>query len=337
MDVAALAGVSKSAVSKVFNNRDGISPATRERILNAAEKLGWSPSAHAMALRGERTRTVGLVIARGPDLLTADPFFAETVAGLEQELGPAGYGLRLHLIADDQTELAVYEQLVRERRVDAFLLTDHRVGDARHALLRRLGVPALLIGRPWRGEPTACVHALELEEAMGAAVTHLTELGHRRIAYVAGPEDRVHSRLRRLQIERTLADHDLRLRTVFDTELSGEGAARVTAELMADPERRPTAILFANDAMALTGIATAQRMGLRVPEDLSVVGHDDHPLGQWLHPRLTTVTQDARQVSRAAAVRLLRLLGEPVENEPEPPTARLVVRESTGPAPERPA
>ncbi|WP_062216086.1 LacI family DNA-binding transcriptional regulator [Streptomyces sp. NBRC 109706] len=336
MDVAALAGVSKSAVSKVFNNRDGISGPTRERILDAAEKLGWSPSAHAMALRGERTRTVGLVIARDPDLLTADPFFAETVAGLEEEFAPAGYGLRLHLVGAGQAESDCYEQLVRQRRVDAFLLTDHRIGDSRHELLRRLRVPGLLIGRPWQGEPAESVHALGLEEATAAAVDHLIDLRHRRIAYVAGPEDRVHGRLRRVHLEAELGARGLRLRTRLDTELTGEAASHATTALLADPDDRPTAILYPNDAMALTGIATAQRMGLRVPDDVSVIGHDDHPLGQWLHPRLTTITQDARQVSRAAARRLLSLLGEPADAAPEPPTARLVIRESTGPAPGRP-
>ncbi|NED82394.1 LacI family transcriptional regulator, partial [Streptomyces sp. SID11233] len=130
LDVAALAGVSKSAVSKVFNNRPGISEATRVRILDAAGKLGWSPSASATALRGERTRTIGLVLGRDADLLTADPYFAELIAGMEQELGPPGYGLQLHLVGDDFVrEEEVYERLARERRVDAFVLTESRIGD----------------------------------------------------------------------------------------------------------------------------------------------------------------------------------------------------------------
>ncbi|MDT0323073.1 LacI family DNA-binding transcriptional regulator [Streptomyces millisiae] len=335
-DVAALAGVSKSAVSRVFNGQGGISEPTRERIQEAARKLGWSPSASASALRGERTRTIGLVIVQDPDALAADQFFAETVVGLEHELGPREYGLRLHVIGPDpEQETALYERLARERRVDAFILTDSRVGDARPDLLRRLGIPGLLIGRPWREGAVECVHSTGLEQAMAAAADHLVELGHRDIAYLAGPADRVHIGLRRHRLERSLASHGLTLRALVDTELTNEATAEATRRLLDDPSDRPTAIIYANDTMALTGIATAQRMGLRVPEDLSVIGHDDLPLGRWFHPRLTTISQDARAISRTAARRLLTLLGEPVEPLPDPPPAELTIRESTAPAPQQ--
>ncbi|MEO3756181.1 LacI family DNA-binding transcriptional regulator [Streptomyces sp. B6B3] len=336
LDVAALAGVSKSAVSKVFNGHGGISGPTRDRILEAAGKLGWSPSASASALRGERTRTIGLVLAQDPDPLAADLFFAETVAGLEHELGPRDYGLRLHVIGSEpERETMLYERLVRERRVDAFLLTDSRVGDPRPDLLRRLGVPGLLIGRPWREGAVECVHSAGLEDAMSAAVDHLVELGHRDIAYLAGPGDRVYIRLRRRRLERSLARHGLTLRAMVDTEFTNEATAEATRQLMGESSSRPTAVFYANDTMALTGIATAQRMGLRVPEDLSVIGHDDLALGRWLHPRLTTISQNARLVSSAAALRLLELLGETVEESPDPPSAVFTIRESTGPV--RPA
>ncbi|MFR9727376.1 LacI family DNA-binding transcriptional regulator [Streptomyces sp. MS19] len=333
LDVAALAGVSKSAVSKVFNNRSGISEATRDRILDAAEKLGWSPSATAAALRGERSHAVGLIIPREVDLLSADPFFAEMVAGLEEELGPAGYALRLHLAGlDAAQEAGLYERLARERRVDAFLLTENRIGDQRPELLRRLRTPGLLLGRPTPGQRLESVHADGLDEAFSAALDHLLDLGHRRIAYVTGPENSAHARLRVQRLETHLAGNGLRPYAVIPTDLTAEAAADATARLLAADDGGPTAVVYMNDAMALTGIATAQRAGLAVPRDLSVIGHDDHPLGRWLHPRLTTVRQDARAVSRVAALRLLSLLGAHAEPVPEPPAACLVVRESTGPA-----
>lgn len=321
LDVAALAGVSKSAVSKVFNNRPGISEPTRERIVEAARKLGWSPSASATALRGERTRTVGLVISRAPDLLSTDPYFSELIAGMEQELGPLGYGLQLHIIGTDADhEQQLYERLARERRVDAFVLTESRIGDTRPGLLHRLHMPGLLVGRSWddRSTATGPVESLHVEgqmDAIAAAVEHLVALGHRSIASVAGPEDRVHNVLRRRALEEALARHGLRPHTVLAGEFGNAEAARATSDLFQGPQP-PTAVLYANDAMALTGISTLARLGLRVPEDVSVIGYDDLPISVWMHPRLTTISQDVQLIGRAAALRLLTMLGEQVT----PPT-----------------
>ncbi|MEU6441227.1 LacI family DNA-binding transcriptional regulator [Streptomyces sp. NPDC047046] len=340
LDVAALAGVSKSAVSKVFNNRPGISEATRLRILDAAGKLGWSPSASATALRGERTRTIGLVLGRDADLLTADPYFAELIAGMEQELGPPGYGLQLHLVGDDFVrEEEVYERLARERRVDAFVLTESRIGDSRPALLRRLHVPGLLVGRPWQREHAEGLHYLHADEDLHGiteAVEHLIGLGHRSLAYVAGPDNRVHTVLRRRAVEATLARHGLRPHSVIPCGFGNATAAAVTERLFAADAEPPTAVLYPNDTMALTAIATLTRLGLRVPEDVSVVGYDDLALGVWLHPRLTTVSQNVQDIGRVAALRLLAVLGEDVPDPGRPPAPHLVVRESTGPADEAP-
>ncbi|MFD7923036.1 LacI family DNA-binding transcriptional regulator [Streptomyces sp. NPDC059740] len=339
LDVAALAGVSKSAVSKVFNNRPGISEPTRERILDAARKLGWSPSASATALRGERTRTVGLVVSRAPDLLTTDPYFSELIAGMEQELGPLGYGLQLHLIgADTHHEQQLYERLARERRVDAFVLTESRIGDTRPGLLHRLHMPGLLVGRAWNDRSPAAgpVESLHVEgqmEAVTAAVEHLLGLGHRSIASVAGPEDRVHNVLRRRALEEALAGHGLRPHAVLAGEFGNAEAARATTRLF-EGTRRPTAVLYANDAMALTGMGTLARLGLRVPDDVSVIGYDDLPIGVWMHPRLTTISQDVQLIGRATALRLLTMLGERVAPSMDVPPPHLVVRESTGPAPD---
>lgn len=337
LDVAALAGVSKSAVSKVFNNRPGISEPTRKRIHDAARKLGWSPSASATALRGERTRTVGLVISRAPDLLTTDPYFTELIAGMEQELGPLGYGLQLHLIGTDADhEQRLYERLSRERRVDGFILTESRLGDARPGLLHRLHMPGLLVGRPWEERPTrGTVESLHVDgqmEAITAAVDHLVALGHRSIASVAGAEDRVHNVLRRRALEEALGRHGLTAHTILTGEFGNAAADRATSRLLQGSRPAPTAVLYANDAMALTGMGTLARRGLRVPEDVSVIGYDDLPIGVWTHPRLTTISQDVQLIGRAAALRLLTALGEKVAAPPEVPPPHLVVRESTGPA-----
>lgn len=164
------------------------------------------------------------------------------------------------------------------------------------------------------------------------AVAHLLELGHRRFAYVAGPAELVHTRLRRAAFEDALAVAGLSPVAVRHTDFTEQAAVAVTEELLALPGR-PTALVFPNDSMAVIGIGTAQRRGLRVPQDVSVVGYDNLPLGRWLHPRLTTVDQQVQRVGAAAARELLLRCGEDVPAPVLDGRPSLVVRESTGPSP----
>ncbi|NUT50246.1 MAG: LacI family DNA-binding transcriptional regulator [Saccharothrix sp.] len=332
-DVAALAGVSVAAVSKAVNGKGGISAPTRDRILTAASKLRWTPSAAAVALRGAKTRAIGMVAGRTPDLLSADPHFTLLITGIESELAPLGYGLLLHIVGEAPgAEEAAYRRLADERRVDGVVLTESRVGDTRFELLRDLGLDTVLIGTPWRDDPVPSVRSPGQAGGVHAAVEHLVALGHRRIAYVSGPEDRVHTRHRRRVAEEALAAHDLAPSHSLVSDFTAAGAADAVEALLAD-HRRPTAVLFANDSMAVAGMSAARRVGVDVPGGLSVIGHDDLPLGELVHPRLTTVRQDLVGLGRAAARVLLAALGEVDDATVDIRPPELVVRESTGPAP----
>ncbi len=342
-DVAALAGVSVSAVSKVVNGRGGISAPTRQRVLQAAEKLRWSPSATAVALRGARTRAIGMVAARSADVLATDPHFTVLISGIERELAPADYGLLLHIVGEAPgAEERAYRRLAEERRVDGVILTESRVGDPRFALLRELRLPAVLVGAPWRADPIVSVQAAGQDAGIRQAVDHLHALGHRHIAYVAGPEDRVHTVFRRRILESALDAHGLLPSHVLTTGFTPEDAVACVRRLLAEPapRPRPTAILFANDTMAVAGINAARRLGVEVPRDLSVIGYDDLPLGTMVYPQLTTIGQDLTQVGRAAAAAMFRLLDADAGNGtgadlamPEVQPPHLIPRESTGPAP----
>ncbi|MFD7921984.1 LacI family DNA-binding transcriptional regulator [Streptomyces sp. NPDC059740] len=330
--VAAAAGVSTSAVSQALNGTGRISAATRRRVVAAAGELGWSPSAAATALRSARTRTLALVVRRPTDVLGADPHFGELITGLESELSPRGYGLLLHLVADVAEESTLYERLVAEGRVDGAVLTDARVDDPRPPLLHSLGLPAVLLGGdPDEAGPVPRVGLGGQGAGVREAVAHLLSLGHRRIGYVAGPAELLHTRSRQAAFEAALGEAGLRPAAVVHTDFSEAAAVTATHETLAGADR-PTALVFANDSMAVCGVGAALRAGLRVPADLSVVGYDDLPLGRWLHPRLTTVDQQVREVGAAAARALLARLGE-AGVVPAPPTGRprLLVRDSTGP------
>ncbi len=330
-DVARAAGVSKGAVSFAFNNRPGIAPETRERILETARQLGWSPSSRARALSVSRAFAVGLVMARPPETLRADPFFPSFIAGLEAELSARGYALLLQVVPEHQTEHESYRRLAEGGRVDGVFVTDLYVDDPRPALLAELGLPAVIVG-PALGE--AFWPAVGVDDGPGvvAAVEHLLALGHTRIAHVAGPASMVHGQSRRQAWSETLRAAGLPEAPCVETDFSAEEGAAATRQLLdlADP---PTAIVYANDLMAIAGLAVAAARGVGVPTQLSVVGYEDTELGAHLQPPLTTVSTDVIGWGRAAAKRLLELVDQqpPTDSPLEPP--QLVVRGSTGPAP----
>src|SRR3954468_16709598 len=186
-DVARRAGVSAAAVSFAVNDRPGVSPETRERILAAARELGWRPSASARALTESRTRAIGLVLARDAAQLEVDAFFVRFLSGIERALSAADYALLLQLVPGGATAaLPAYQRLAAAGRVAGFLLTDVEVNDPRFDLLESAGVPVVLAGRPGAG---ACpVPWLETrhDEGMAAPVRHLVELGHHSIAFFGG-------------------------------------------------------------------------------------------------------------------------------------------------------
>ena len=330
-DVARAAGVSKSAVSFTLNNRPGIGPQTRDRILGAARELGWTPDSKARALSVSKALAVGLVIARTPETLRSDPFFPSFIAGVETVLSGQGYSLLLHLVTDAQREEDVYRRLGSEGRVDGVFVTDLRVEDPRPALLAELGLPTVIIG-PALSEPFWPAVGVDDAPGITLAVAHLTSLGHTRIAHVSGPLTVVHGRSRADAWAAALGDAGLPPGRCIEADFSAESGVRATRELL-ESDEPPTAIVYANDLMAMAGLSWAASRGIRVPEDLSITGFDDTEISAHLQPALTTVSMDVVAWGAAAATRLLQLVGGSPPGQLELPAARLVVRGSTGPAP----
>jgi len=342
-DVARHAGVSKGLVSFALNGRPGVAERTRERILASARELGWSPSLRGRALSTGRSFACGLVIGRSPDVIAADPFFHSFIAGIEDELAAARQVLVLAVATPGREEADTYRDLAADGRVDGVILTDLRSADPRIALVAGLGLSAVTLGVPDTASPFPSV---SVDDGVGVrrAVAHLAALGHRRIAHVAGPDGMLHAARRRDAFLAAAAAAGVAA-TVIATDFSAGDGARATAALlglgMGGPARAavavapdaPTAIVYANDHMAVAGIGAAQRLGLRVPEDLSVTGFDDTELGRHIHPALTTVSTDAREWGAVAARTLLASVdgADPVHVVLPEPT--LTVRGSTGPAP----
>jgi DNA-binding LacI/PurR family transcriptional regulator len=333
VDVAAKAGVSKMAVSLAVNGRPGLSDDTRRRVLEVAEELGWRPNPTARSLSGGAVGAVGLVLRRPADTLTSDTFYMQLFTGIETELSATGTSLVLHVPGDIDAERVIYRRLAAERRVDAVLLTDLEADDARPALARELGLPAVALGGPVAGVPY-----LHSDDAGSTdlVLDHLHELGHRTVARIGGPARWSYAAQRDTAF---LAGADRRgMRgIVAPGEPTPSTAAAATLRLI--DEDAPTAVVYDTDAAALAGIAAARSRGLRVPTDLSVVAWDGSVLGAFSDPPLTILKRDVVELGRGAARALLAaastdgLPAGPVVDGHDLSEPRLTVGGSTAEAP----
>jgi DNA-binding LacI/PurR family transcriptional regulator len=332
-DVARKAGVSKGLVSFALNDRPGVSAETRGRILAIARDLGWEPSLRARSLSTQRAYALGLVIARDPSIIAADPFFPSVIAGIEQTLAPAGQALVLCVVADEKAEVDSYRRLAADGRVDGVILTDLRHNDPRIALVIELGLHAVTLGRPNVPSPFPAV-VVDDGRGIHDAVAHLVSLGHTRIAHVAGPDAMLHSQHRRGSFVTAIANAQLAVdpELIVETDFSAADGVRATEELLALPDR-PSAIVYSNDVMAIAGMGVAARAGLRLPEDLSITGFDGSDMGGYVHPPLTTVSTTAQEWGRVAASTLLNVINGGSVADIDLPPARLTIRGSSSVAP----
>lgn len=323
-DVARRAGVSAAAVSFAVNDRPGVSPETRERILEVARDLGWRPSASARALTEARTRAIGLVLARNAAQLELDAFFVRFLSGIERVLTEVDYALLLQLVPGGAAAaLPAYERLAAAGRVDGFLLIDVELDDPRFALLEATGVPVVLAGRPVGECPFPWVETRH-EEGMAAPVEHLAALGHERIAFFGGRADFEHVQTRLARFREAVEAAGVQEGLVVHAD---EGEIEAAAEVLLAAE--PTAVVCATDRLALALVVAARERGLDVPGALSVTGFDDSPLAALASPALTSVRVDYAEFGEAAARELLAAIGVADAPEFSPSAPALVVRAST--------
>lgn len=330
-DVARRAGVSKGAVSYALNGQPGVSEATRRRILAIAEEIGFNPNSAARALSGAAAHAVGLALCRSARVLGVEPFYMELISGVEAELSARSYALTLQVVADQDAEIAVYRRWWGERRVDGVLITDLRINDRRVPVLEQLQLPTVVIGGP---QGTGSLPPVFCDEgaALSETIHYLHALGHRRIARVGGLPDLRHTATRTQAFEDVCHQLELSECVTVPSDYTGEDGARATRRLLSSG-RRPTAIIYDNDVMAIAGLSVAQEMGLRVPGDVSIVAWDDSPLCQLTHPPLTAQSRDIPAYGAHAARQLLAAIsGEKIEGFQDD-TPHLTPRGSTAPPP----
>ncbi|GAA1700547.1 LacI family DNA-binding transcriptional regulator [Fodinicola feengrottensis] len=330
LDIARVAGVSKGAVSYALNGRPGVSVETRARILGIAEELGWVPSSAARALSSDRAEAVGLIAVRDPELVATEPYFMRMVAGVEKTLSERGMALLLTVVSDPARELDLYRRWWGGRRVDGMLLFDMRMDDPRPRWLRKVGAPAVIIGAQRAYAGISCTRT-NYQDAMTRAITHLVDLGHRRLARISGPHSLEHV----VRRQRYFADITKKLlgseQPQVETDYTATAGVRATRELLAR-QRRPTAIIYDNDVMAVASVSTLTNEGVRVPEELAVLAWDDSPLCQLVHPAVSAFTHDITAEAGLAAELLLTRIETGSAADRWLETPQLTVRASTDPA-----
>ncbi|MGP4047782.1 LacI family DNA-binding transcriptional regulator [Streptomyces sp. 2A115] len=330
-DVAARAGVSKGAVSLAFNQKPGLSDATRDRIFEAARELGWAPNLAARSLSSRRVDVIGLAICRPAKLLGLEPFYMEFISGVESVLTEHSCSLLLRLVRTVEEEVGLQDSWWRGKQISGSILVDFQGDDPRVPAVERLGMPVVAVGHPsltggltsvWTDDATAVTEA----------VRYLAALGHRRVARVGGAAALGHTSIRTAAFDAAARALELAGAWQVATDFSGDAGARATRSLLtAAPADRPTAIVYDNDIMAVAGLSVASEMGLSVPGDVSLLAWDDSQLCRLTHPTLSAMSHDVHGFGAEVARTLFGVItGDGAGSHPVP-TPVLTPRGSTAP------
>jgi LacI family transcriptional regulator len=329
-EIAKIANVSKTTVSRVLNNKPDVDPSTREKILSLITEYDFQPNAFAKAISLQKSNYIGLLVPHEVEYVFSNPFYTEVMRGVSTEVDRQGYYM-VTCYAHEHNYLDIYKQ----KRVDGFILLSP--GSFHQNIIEALSannVPFVSTALISDEEQTPHVDVDNKEGAV-QVMEHLVALGHRRIAYISKPslkssQDRFEGY--REVMDRYGLSYDENSYPMVNSS-SVECGYENTQKLLALP-RPPTAIFLANDVMAIGAIQAIQETGLTVPGDISVVGFDDIPLGRYLTPPLTTVRQPAFEKGLNAA----RILIEHLENKTPQHSmildVELIVRKSTGPVPQ---
>lgn len=331
-DIARHAGVTKAAVSFALNGLPGVSEETRARILRIAQDIGWQPNSAARALSDGRAGAFGLVVDRPARMLGVEPWFMQLISGIQAELSAAATSLLFTVAEDRHAEIELYRAWWAQRRVDGVILVDLRDDDPRVPELVALGLPTVVIGAAAGAGPLVSVY-FDDAEATRTVVRYLAELGHRRVAHVTGLPGLLHTRIRDEQFRASASAAGLECVSVRG-DYTGERGAQATTELLST-ERPPTAILYDNDLMAIAGLSAAQRLGVTVPDELSLVAWDDSALCELVHPALTALHRDIAAYGAHAARALLAITAGGTASSVCQEVPTLTIRGSAAP-PQRP-
>lgn len=307
-DIAEKVGVSVMTVSKVLNSVDSpikVGQETKDEILRVARELNYRPNVFARYLKIKRSDIIGVIV---PDI--ADPYFGEMVSGTEQVLNEHGYFFLLSTISNSLEKEKSYLEKLRLSQAHGIMITGSmpQVADREIAQLVEDGIPVVLIGREF-DNPQVPYVTVDNELGGFLAVEYLIKLGHRRIGFIIGPDYSGDAQQRLVGYKKALAEYGLQ----YDEDLvikggNNEESGYQSMEALLDRKRSFSAVCTFNDRTALGAMRAIRDHGMRVPEDISIVGFDDIPTARCSEPPLTTIRQPVRELGRQGALLLIKRL-----------------------------
>ena len=331
-EVAKRANVSIATVSRTINKPAAVTPKTAERVWKVIHELRYFPNTHARSLVSGRSRILGLLVSD-----VTNPFFPELIQGFDDLAMENGYELLISFTRYDPARMALAVKRMLERTVEGVAIMTSEMDPLLTEQIARRKVPMVFLDVGVEAAGISNI-VVDYEQGINEAVAHLLHLGHARIAFISGPLSLKSSEIRRSAFLRCLTAcgiiEDERLVVRGDHTI--DGGFQAMRELLAMPEP-PTAVLCSNDLTAMGGLRAARHAGMRVPQDVSIIGFDDIHLAEFTEPPLTTVRLSRKELARKAFHALIGdIQSDPasvseVSREDRRVQTHLVKRESTGP------
>lgn len=329
-DVAKLAGVSRSTVSRVVNERPNVRQDVRKRVLEVIQETGYHPNAAARTLASQRSWTIGLILPHNVGLFFTDPYYPHLTRGIAQSCNDNNYTLALFLASSKKDEKKIFPQITRNGLVDGVVVQSGHRGD--QGIIGRMidkGIPIVVLGRPFRSDN---VSYIDIDNIIAAynAVTHLIRVGYQRIAHICGPLtstagiDRKKGYLKALNERNIEINEDL----IIEGDFSEAGGHFAMQQLL---PAQPEAVFAASDIMAVGAMRAVREAGLHIPEDIAIIGFDDLPMSRVSDVKLSTIRQPVVQFGENS----IEILIDLIENGINPPrhvimSTELVIRDSCG-------
>lgn len=324
VDVARESGVSYSTVSRALNGYEFVKPATRDKVMRAAQKLGYVPNQQARSLAGGRSNLIGILVP-GLD----NGYITEIIRGIDEELANSGYNLILYTTHRHHGRESTYVATIMNGAADGLMLIVPFISDDYTKALREQNFPFVLIDQSDTTGKSSIVNATNWQGAYDAT-KYLIELGHERIGFITGLMELTSAVDRLAGYKAALADHHIPLQDewIVQGDFWERGGYLATQTLL-DLPTPPTAIFASNDLLAFGAMDAVRQHGLSIPDDISLVGFDDIPQASLVYPTLTTVRQPLDKMGRLAVKMLLEHISSP---EYSPYTAtlatELIIRDS---------